>query len=207
MKSRFGRHLVFWLFIAPVVVLLVLPAIPRGELFRLGKAEQAANLLAMGEAEHAMAQRRAVERFRRWFVEPGWVQGSYTMLAPRREEVLGVERTLGEASSGWIDRTWLALYRAFYRLEVSLRWYEVMLVVAGAAFIDGLVRRRIRTHELGYNNPVVFHLMTHLLIAIAGLLSLAPFLPLAVPLAAWPLAVIAVAAAAWVAAVNFQTGG
>lgn len=202
MRSRFGKHLVFWL-ILPIVLVFAAPAVPDLGLFRLSEAERIANRQALGNA-YEEVEARAEGQFRQWCVESGLVRWSFDTFARSGPQAFEVARE-SKAASEYLTRLWLTVHKAFYRFEVALHWFAATSVLVVAFFIDGVVRRRIKSFEFGYSNPVAFHLSGHGLLAVLGLLLVAPILPFAIQQWTWPLLIGFAGLIAWKTAESYQT--
>ena len=205
MKSRFGKHLLFWL-ICPVVLIFSAPAIPEMEMFTVPAAEEAANVAMIGQAEHLAAKQRAAERFNRLFIESGIVKWSFQHLTSHGKlQVFELARN-NLAGEAYLSRLWETVFKALYRIEIAMYWVTATFIVIIACFVDGLVRRKVKTYEFGYANPVAFHLASHGLLSVMGLFLVVPWVPFALQQWIWPLLVVACGAVTWKAAESFQSG-
>lgn len=205
MKSRFGKHLMFWL-VLPVVLICSAPAIPEMGMFTVSAAEEAANVAMIGQDEHRNAKLRALERFNRLFIESGWVKWSFQHLTSQGKQQVFELAKHSQGGEAYLSRLWETVFKALYRIEIAMYWVAATFIVIIACFVDGVVRWKVKTYEFGYSNPVAFHLASHGLLSVFGLFLVIPWVPFAMQQWTWPLLVIACGAVTWKAAESFQSG-
>lgn len=203
-SSNIGQHALLWLLL-PIVLVFVVPAVPDLHLDRLSRAEIAGNERLLGIAAEQAAQTRATDLFERLFVRDGLLNRSFAMFAPAHAEP-GSVATERSSAAGYLKRLWWTVFKGCYRFEIALSWFVGAGIVVAAAFLDGTMRRRIKSYEFGYSSPVAFHFSSHGLVALSGLLLAMPFLPFGIEQWAWPLLIAGVAFVAWKVAESYQTG-
>ncbi|MEW5890939.1 MAG: DUF4400 domain-containing protein [Pseudomonadota bacterium] len=205
MKSRFARHAAFWL-IMPIVLVLSAPAIPDRGLFMISEGERAANRQMLGDSAYRELERRVDQRFTRWFIDSGIIRLSFQALAPKGgKQVFEAAAQNSFASGRYLTRVWTAIYKALYRFEVAMHWLAALGIIVFACLMDGIMRRRIKTYEFGYANPVAFHISGHGLLAVLGLITVTPFMPFAIQQWTWPVLIGLAGLVAWKAAESYQS--
>lgn len=203
-QSRFGQHVLLWLLL-PVVLVVAVPAIPDPGFARIAPEEIAGNTRLLGAQANNAAMLRARALFERVAVRSGLLAWSFATFAPvssGRVRIAPGRR----AATAYLRRVWWTVYKGCYRFEIATSWLMATGLVVAAALLDGTVRRRIKSFEFGYFNPVAFHLSAHGLVGLFGLLFALPFVPFGIQQWAWPLLIAGLAFGAWKAAESYQAG-
>ena len=158
------------------------------------QAEHDQNISAYGESAVAVNEGRA----RGWFdtiaIDSGFMQTTYTLFTPEKNEVdqkatVNMQRVQGLVV-WWESRmrlTWTLLYQVLLRLSYLISWLPVLILLAIPFVTDGLVRRRLRRSQFHPTSPLRFYTGSwgiFLTLVGFGLLLIAPFAipPLMVPL-------------------------
>jgi hypothetical protein len=170
---------------------LVLLLIDAGWVERQVKAEQAATAAYLGTVRYRQLHQDAERVYRRWFVESGAIEKSYTRLLP--DALAPKQATAGLAPwfFTWLehrlDALWWLIYQAAHRLQLISFWGFYVLALLATGIIDGIVRWQIKraVHEPPSGDRYIVGCRAGLLLFIAPLLYLSlPFElhPIVVPL-------------------------
>lgn len=106
------------------------------------------------------------------------------------QALFGVEQRAASATNKILRTFKLELYAVMLRMSSAFTWLFALLVMGTAAFIDGLVSRKIKILGYGFTSPGIQARLAHLSVAIAGASMMLFYLPISVPLWWWPLVVI-----------------
>ncbi|MGT2455692.1 DUF4400 domain-containing protein [Cupriavidus basilensis] len=204
-KSEFNQHILFWWLLAPLVALLILPAVMAPESFQIEPAE--VRFLSNWGGQHREVTRRADEKFARWVVAPRWVERSVSLTQP-----LGVGGpALSAGATGWlrdwVTGFWMLLYRVLWRvLALGPLYLTAAIGFALPAFVDGIGSRLKKRYDFGQHNPIFFYSSMHFVLLAIGLAMFVPITPLTLTPMVLGGFFLATAAAVWVMAANLQTG-
>lgn len=110
---------------------------------------------------------------------------------PRKEAAFfGTEQKAALKSNKMLRTFKLQVYALFLRVSIAARWMPVLLVLGAAAFIDGLVARKIKIEGYGFTSPGVQARMAHITVAITGMTIIFMYLPINLPILWWPFATL-----------------
>lgn len=110
---------------------------------------------------------------------------------PRKEAAFfGTEQKAALQSNKALRTLKLEIYALFLRISIAARWMPVLGVLGIAAFIDGLVARKIKIEGYGFTSPGVQARMAHITVALTGMSILFMFLPINLPILWWPIATL-----------------
>jgi len=84
----------------------------------------------------------------------------------------------------------LEIYALFLRISIAWRWLPVLLVFGFAAFVDGLVARKIKIEGYGFTSPGVQARVANITVIITGLSVMSLYLPINLPIFWWPIATL-----------------
>lgn len=118
--------------------------------------------------------------------------------------VFGFEKNASSISNKMIRAMRLELYHLLLRLNIVFAWLPMILVLCGAALVDGMCTRKIKMFSFGYANPVLYNTSSHLAIFAAGLMLMLLHLPINVSIFFWPIAGSVIAVAILIASSNLQ---
>lgn len=102
----------------------------------------------------------------------------------------GAGQTGAIQSNKMIKTMKLEIYALFLRISIAARWIPVLIVLGVAAFIDGLVARKIKIEGYGFTSPGVQARMAHITIVLTGLSIIAMYLPINLPILWWPISTL-----------------
>lgn len=134
---------------------------------------------------------QAMDRFRHWCIDSGWVKESYVRLLPDRKASQSGMEGLAPGFFAWmkkrIDAAWWIVYEAIFRVVLLQTWQLYLGALGVAAMVDGLVSRAIKRREHGYSSSDRFALARRgiLVLFVALLVYLflpVPISPLAIPI-------------------------
>lgn len=203
-KNQFASHTLFWIWVLPFALFLLVPAFVDRESMRVPPAE----IILMKELgqDVGMVSKRADRIFNSVFTD--MVRWSKTLLTSRvKEDDPIVFRNAARRSQVYHQNLWHMVYRAVWRLAgLWPTFMALSLAVALPAFIDGLVVRAKKVDVFEAHNPVFFWGAGHSLVIVIGIFVLLPLLPYTITMTVLYGAVGAIAAALWVTASNLQTG-
>lgn len=108
---------------------------------------------------------------------------------PKKEAAtFGVEQKAALQSNKMLRTMRMQIYALFLRMSIAARWIPVLLVLGAAAFVDGLVERKIKIEGYGFTSPGIQARMTHILVALTGASVIMTYLPVNLPILWWPIA-------------------
>ncbi|CAM2158315.1 DUF4400 domain-containing protein (plasmid) [Pararobbsia alpina] len=169
MASRFASHLKLWFFVVPLLTVAILPAIPDDGLFNIGAPETQSASIALGADRANEAMTVTNRHFRTWFIDTGYVGKSFAGIASNEFE-RHADAGVSELGATWVKHLWLLVFRALYRLNVLSAWMCGLCIFAGAMWMDGAARRKIKASAAGYSSPLSFHVAWHGLFLATGAL-------------------------------------
>lgn len=102
--------------------------------------------------------------------------------------IFGVEQKAAGQSNRILKTFKMEVYALFLRVSIASRWIPVLLVLGTAAFIDGLVSRKIKIIGYGFTSPGIQARMAHVTVLITGMSVVATYLPINLPILWWPFA-------------------
>jgi hypothetical protein len=205
MASRFGAHLKLWFFVAPLLAVLVMPALPDTDLFTLDSVETASVASALGSDRANEVMLHANARFRTWFLDSGLVKKSLENTA--RGEVARIDGGISSFAETWTRHFWQLIFRAIYRATALGSWMWGLVIFLIAMSVDGSVMRKIKASAAGFASPLSFHLAWHGLFLLFGGTLCLLFLPLPMIVTFVSWAVLLAGGLAWKAASSFRSSG
>ncbi|ABM59461.1 DUF4400 domain-containing protein [Verminephrobacter eiseniae] len=205
-KNQFARHSLLWIWVLPLALVFLTPAVVDREQMRVPREEVKTMLLLGQDAERVT--RRADALYQSMFVATGavgWTQKLLTSQGKSTDPVFF--RNLARETRKYHDNLWNMVYRAVWRLAgLWPTFLALMLALALPALIDGLVVRAKKVDMFRSHNPVFFWSAGHLFVMVMGVFLVLPLLPFTISISILYGAVAAIALALWVTASNFQTG-
>lgn len=102
--------------------------------------------------------------------------------------IFGVEQKAAGQSNKVLKTFKMEVYALFLRVSIASRWIPVLVVLGAAAFIDGLVARKIKITGYGFTSPGIQVRMAHITVLITGMSVVATYLPINLPILWWPFA-------------------
>lgn len=84
----------------------------------------------------------------------------------------------------------LEIYALMLRVSIAWRWMLVLLIFGVAAFVDGLVARRIKIEGYGFTSPGVQARVANMIVMITGISVISFYLPINMPIVWWPFAIL-----------------
>ncbi|HKR40052.1 MAG TPA: DUF4400 domain-containing protein [Paraburkholderia sp.] len=192
--SRFVRHVKWWFFVLPLLVCVVLPAIPDRALFEISDVESQSVVRALGDDRAAAAVDTTNALFRRLFVDTGAVQAT---ISAGGDDDLDADGMHGFAIA-WAKHFWMLVYRALYRAVVMHAWLAGLAVLCLAATADGAVRRKIRAAAAGFASPLKFHLAMHALLLTLGATFTVTLLPVPLIAQCWTAIAVVMPLLLWI---------
>lgn len=112
---------------------------------------------------------------------------------PKKEAAFfGNEQRLAGQSNKVLKTIKLEIYALFLRVSIAARWLPVLAIFGFAAFIDGLVARKIKIEGYGFTSPGVQARMANITIVLTGLSVMSLYLPISLPILWWPIATLIV---------------
>lgn len=161
-----------------VQAVLVLLLIDSQWVERQMKAEQENTAAHLGEVRYGRLHENAEEVYRRWFVESGAVETSYTRILPDAHSPKQGMDNLAPWFFTWLehrlDALWWLLYQAVHRLQIIGAWGFYLGALLAVAIVDGAVRWRIKraTHEPPSSDRYIVGCRALLLLSVAPLMYL-----------------------------------
>lgn len=205
-KNQFARHGLFWLWVLPLALFLLVPAMVERESMRVPRQE-IQMLYLLGQDAGAVTE-RADALYQSLFVETRLMESSRKLfLSEMKQDDPAFFRNLARSTQTYHDNLWNMVYRAVWRLAGL--WpilLALMLSVVLPSLVDGLVVRAKKVDVFESHNPVFFWSAGHALVMVVGVFMLLPLLPYPISLTILYGTVALIAAALWVTAANLQTG-
>ena len=204
-KNQFVRHGLFWIWILPFAIFLLVPAFVSREEMRIPSAEIALMKELGQDIEKINARADRVFTV----VFSGAVKFSKKLFtsSANLDDPSGIKRTAA-ATVRYHENLWHMVYRAVWRLAgLWPTFLALALAVAVPALVDGLVVRAKKVDVFESHNPVFFWGAGHSLVMVAGVFVLLPLLPYTISMPVLYGSVGIIAMALWVTAANLQTGG
>lgn len=201
MSSRFLFHIRWWFFIAPLLALFLMPILDDEMLFVVYPQETDSISGLLGQARADDAIERANANFKAWFVDTGAVRATMDQ---------SVHHDLNDVVSNsfaqrWAHNFWFLVYRMTYRASVIRVWIFGTILMCGAAFIDGGVKRKVDAAAGGIVRPLRFHVAVHGILLVLGIVFTVLLVPTPI-LAPFYVAVSAMLAVlVWRAAASYQS--
>lgn len=110
---------------------------------------------------------------------------------PRNEaSFFGAEQKAALQSNKALKILKLEIYAVFLRISIASRWMPVLVVFGFAAFVDGLVARKIKIEGYGFTSPGVQARMAHITFILTGISLLLIISPINLPILWWPIATL-----------------
>jgi len=205
-KNQFARHGLFWFWVLPFALFLLVPAMVEREEMRVPR-EEVKMLYLLGQ-DAGDVTKRADEIYHDLFVSTGLVAWSKKLfMSEAKEDDPPFFRNLARSTSKYHENVWNMVYRAIWRLAgLWPTFVALMLSVALPSLVDGLVVRAKKVDVFESHNPVFFWSAGHSLVMVVGIFVLLPLLPYPISLTILYGSIAAIAAALWITASNFQTG-
>lgn len=205
-KNQFARHGLLWIWVLPLVLVLIMPAFVSKDSLSVPPTETQL-LHDLGQDVGEVTQ-RADAMFRSLFVDSGIVQGVRKTLGATyiSDAPLMIKRA-AKAAMGYQENFWTMTYRAIWRLSGLWPTFLALgLAFVLPALVDGAVARAKKADTFQASNPVFFWMAGHSVVMVLGLFFLLPLLPIAISMPVLYGTVACVSGALWMTASHFQTG-
>lgn len=205
-KNQFVRHSLFWFWVLPFAMVLLIPAFFSREDMRVPR-EEVMMISLLGEDVEKIT-RRADDVFDTLFVHTGLKKMSSSLFTSSvKDDEPRFFRNLAAENNKYNENVWNMVYRAIWRLSGLWPVFtSLMFGVALPALIDGLVVRAKKLDVFEAHNPVFFWSAGHSLVMIFGLFVILPLLPYTITINLLYGAIVTISFALWITASNFQTG-
>lgn len=205
-KNQFVRHSLFWLWVIPLALFLLMPAFVGREEMRVPRDE--VRMLALLGQDAAQVTRRADEIYENWFVQTGLVsKAKRIFLTNLNENDPKFFRNLAKDTLTYHENMWDMIYRAIWRITgLWTTLTALLLALVLPALVDGLVVRAKKVDVFESHNPVFFWSAGHAVVMVVGTFLLLPLLPYTISIFVLYGSIGLVTAAMWIAAANLQTG-
>lgn len=203
-KNQFVRHGLFWIWVLPFAIFLLVPAFVSREEMRIPPAE--ISLMKELGQDVKTVNARADRVFTAVF--SGAVKFTKKLFTSSANlgDPSAIKRTAA-ATVKYHENLWYMVYRAVWRLAgLWPTFFALALAVAMPALVDGLVVRAKKIDVFESHNPVFFWGAGHSLVMVVGVFVLLPLLPYTISMPMLYGSVGAIAMALWVTAANLQTG-
>lgn len=199
MDNHFLKHLFFWLFFIPVLVIFLLPLKYSKDDYTVTNAEYAQNANIIGREKNRQAVKSASKVYSKiaFICKPA--SPTYKENPSLVDNI--VANSKFNQSGGARCQ---AVVNGVYRLNVFKNFFWTFIILIIAAFYDGLCVRNIVKYEFGYHNPVVFNVALNSFIAAFGISLAMVFLPVAYTMLWFIGMVTLVCLVSWHTAKNFQ---
>jgi hypothetical protein len=195
-QNSFGSHFILWSIFLPLLALIFVPLVVPDQTLTQSEVEMVATL---GVDVAAMTQ-NVDHRFASLFVDNGLMEKSQEFFGTTKGGIL-------DFSNSWIHGVWLMLYKATWRFfALKSIFLFPLLVVAGAAAVDGFMVRATKKYRFENSNPVFFYSSMHTMVLMFGLFAFLPMAPFSLSAMALLTMVIVLIAGVWLTTSNFQTG-
>jgi hypothetical protein len=102
----------------------------------------------------------------------------------------GSEQKAAAATNDILKTFKLEIYALFLRVSIAWRWIPVLFVFGFAAFVDGLVARKIKIEGYGFTSPGVQARVANISVVVTGLSMMSLYLPINLPVLWWPVATL-----------------
>ena len=203
-KNQFVRHGLFWVWVLPFAIFLLVPAFVSREEMQIPPAEIAL-MQELGQDVQKINE-RADRVFTAVFSDAARFSKTLLTSSVSLDDPSSIRRTAA-ATVKYHDNLWHMVYRAVWRLAgLWPTFLALALAVAMPALVDGLVVRAKKIDVFESHNPVFFWGAGHSLVMVVGVFVLLPLLPYTISMPVLYGAVGAIALALWVTAANLQTG-
>ncbi|MDD2609387.1 MAG: DUF4400 domain-containing protein [Giesbergeria sp.] len=203
-KNQFVRHGLFWIWVLPFAIFLLVPAFVSREEMQIPPAEIAL-MQELGQDVQKINE-RADRVFTAVFSDAARFSKKLLTSSVSLDDPSSIRRTAA-ATVKYHDNLWHMVYRAVWRLAgLWPTFLALALAVAMPALVDGLVVRAKKIDVFESHNPVFFWGAGHSLVMVVGVFVLLPLLPYTISMPVLYGTVGAIALALWVTAANLQTG-
>lgn len=205
-KNQFAKHGIFWFWVLPFAMILLIPAFSHRESMRVPR-EEVVMLSTLGQDVQQVTA-RADTVFKTLFVETGLVEASAKLFKSKESDKdPPFFRNLARDTNKYNENVWNMIYRAIWRLSgLWPTFAALMLAVALPALIDGLVVRAKKVDVFESHNPVFFWSAGHTLVMVLGIFLILPLLPYTISIQILYGAIAAISIMLWITSSNFQTG-
>lgn len=102
----------------------------------------------------------------------------------------GSEQRAASKTNNILKTFKLEIYALFLRVSIAWRWLPVFFVFGFAAFVDGLVARKIKIEGYGFTSPGVQARVANITVVITGLSMMSLYLPINMPILWWPISTL-----------------
>lgn len=102
----------------------------------------------------------------------------------------GSEQRAASKTNNILKTFKLEIYALFLRISIAWRWLPVFFVFGLAAFVDGLVARKIKIEGYGFTSPGVQARVANITVVITGLSAMSLYLPINMPILWWPISTL-----------------
>lgn len=102
----------------------------------------------------------------------------------------GSEQRAASKTNNILKTFKLEIYALFLRVSIAWRWMPVFFIFGFAAFIDGLVARKIKIDGYGFTSPGVQARVANITVVITGLSMMSLYLPINMPILWWPISTL-----------------
>lgn len=102
----------------------------------------------------------------------------------------GSEQRAASKTNNILKTFKLEIYALFLRISIAWRWLPVFFVFGFAAFVDGLVARKIKIEGYGFTSPGVQARVANITVVITGLSMMSLYLPINMPILWWPISTL-----------------
>lgn len=185
-------HVKFW-FIAGIFSFFLMSVITKPEEYYQAAQKDIDNVyLAYGQESGSEIVSNANSAYAMIFTNTVASKAVETMHnEPRKGAAFfGTEQKAAVQSNRILKTFKLQIYALFLRASIAARWLPVLAVLGAAAFVDGLVSRKIKIEGYGFTSPGVQARMAHVTVMLTGMSALLFYLPVNTPILWWPIATV-----------------
>lgn len=188
-----ASHAKFWLIVS-VMMFFVMTAVVKPEKYLVVVQDDIGKIyMTYGDERGAMIVGDANSWFAGVFGDTPVKKTVDHMHNTRRTEAsfFGPEQLAAAKTNKLLRTLKLEMYAIFLRASSAASWLVAVLILGGAAMVDGLVSRQIKVEGYGFTSPAIQSRLVHLCMMVMGLSCMLFYLPVSVPLWWWPFVVIA----------------
>lgn len=159
------KHFYLWLLFIIIQFLVFVFYLSPQDIYDTVNMEREQIVKVMGEDAKNMIVEDSNNAMKGAFANHGIIEGSYDLFIPggyeNKDDAEGAFASVRDT----IEVFWATIYQSLQRGLIMLYWMPYLLIIIIPAIADGLVKRQIKIHEMGWSSPVSYNVAIHLVIA------------------------------------------